>query len=75
MEWRTRPGTMLLELVHAGQVLARIDGPHPAGFMLTVFTPERVTSLHRTLADAQRVGEGLQVSGGFSYRQRTPRRA
>lgn len=36
MEWRTRPGTMLLELVHAGQVLARIDGPHPGGFALTL---------------------------------------
>jgi len=34
-----------------------------------MLTPERATSLHPTLAEAQRVGERLHASAPFSYRQ------
>lgn len=75
MSWHSAYGGAVLALRdHAGRIVATIDGPHPAGYLLTVFAPERITSLHRTLADAQRVGERLQASAPFSYRQVCARR-
>jgi len=53
MQWLPAYGGSVLALRdHAGRIVATVDGPHPAGFLLTMFTPERVTSLHRTLTDA-----------------------
>jgi len=70
MAWHPAYGGAVLALRdRSGGIVATIDGPHPAGYLLTVFTPERSTSLHPTLADAQRVGERLQASAPFSYRQ------
>lgn len=44
---------------HAGRIVATIDGPHPAGYLLTVFTPEPSTSLHLTLEAAKDTGRFL----------------
>jgi len=69
MPWQPTYGGAVLALRdHAGRIVATIDGPHPAGFLLTVFLPERATSLHASLAEAQRVGERLQAAAPFSYR-------
>lgn len=61
MEWRTRPGTMLLELVHAAQVLARIDGPHPGGFALTV-PPRTSCVMFGSVDAAKRAAEAELVN-------------
>lgn len=54
MTWQPAYGSAVLALRdHAGRIVATIDGPHPAGYVLTALAPERVTSLHRTL-DAAR---------------------
>lgn len=53
MSWQPAYGGAVLALRdRAGRIDATIDGPHPAGYLLTVFTPARSTSLHGTLADA-----------------------
>lgn len=70
MQWQPAYGGSVLALHdQAGRIVATVDGPHPHGFMLTMLTPERATSLHPTLAEAQRVGERLQASAPFSYRR------
>jgi len=63
MSWQPAYGGAVLALRdHAGRIVATIDGPHPAGYLLTVFTPERVTSLHGTLEAAK--AQGLLRRGG-----------
>lgn len=56
MEWRTRPGTTLLELVHAEQVLARVDGPHPGGWAVTL-PPATNCTMFGTVDAAKRAAE------------------
>lgn len=64
MSWHPAYGGAVLALRDsAGRIVATIDGPHPAGYLLTVFTPERRTSLHRTLEAAQDVGNFLHANG------------
>lgn len=69
MSWQPAYGGAVLALRdHAGRIVATIDGPHPAGYLLTVFTPERSTSLHRTLEAAQDVGDFLQANAAQADR-------
>lgn len=70
MSWQPAYGNAVLALRDgAGHIVATVDGPHPAGYLLTTFKPERRTSLHHTLEAAQRVGERLQAAAPTSYRQ------
>lgn len=70
MSWQSAYGGAVLALRDpAGRIVATVDGPHPAGYLLTVFKPERVTSLHRTLEAAQDVGDFLQANEAQADRQ------
>lgn len=67
MTWQPAYGGAVLALRdHAGRIVATIDGPHPAGYVLTVLAPARATSLHRTLAEA------LALEGELLRRTVTP---
>lgn len=60
MTWQPAYGGAVLALRdHAGRIVATTDGPHPAGFVLTVLAPERVTYLHCTLAAARAMDREL----------------
>lgn len=67
MSWQPAYGGAVLALRdHAGHIVATSDGPHPSGYLLAVFMPERVTSLHRTLEAAKDVGILLHDNRLFS---------
>lgn len=70
MSWQPAYGGAVLALRdHAGRIVATVDGPHPAGFLLTMFTPERATSLHCTLEAAKDVGDFLHANAAQADRQ------
>lgn len=69
MSWQPAYGGAVLALRdHAGRIVATIDGPHPAGYVLTTFMPERVTSVHGTLEVAQGVGDFLHAKAAQADR-------
>jgi len=64
MSWQPAYGNAVLALRDpAGRIIATIDGPHPAGYLLTTFLPERRTSLHGSLEAARDVGDQVHACG------------
>lgn len=52
-----------------GRIVATTNGPHPAGYLLTTFMPERSTSLHGSLEAAQDVGSFLHANAALADRR------